>query len=290
MRHNLLLLSLSLSVTAVLQVEADIVFLKDGGKREGRVLAEDDKTVRLAVMLGTMTAEVSIARANVERIEMKETKNEAVLKEYRQRLANMDDGVASDWYQLGLWCESQRHLSRLAKRSFETAVEIDPGHEGARRKLGHAKYEGEWMTRAQIEQVREVPPVPEPPGKRQKEQHDLEGVVEKYLGGTVQSFKERAGKAEAELAAERKLRLEAEKKVELLEERISRLERQLSRSNITVQDRRPVIILRNRKETNASPILAPRNLDGGGIRSVEVKPLTGAEEEAPVEPEEDGGE
>jgi len=281
---------LSLFVAAVVQVEADIVLLKDGGKREGRIIAEDDESVRLAVMLGTMTAEVSIPRASIERIEMRETRNEAVLKEYRQRLGKMDDGVASDWYQLGLWCESQRHFSRLAKRSFETAIEIDPDHEGARRKLGHAKHEGEWMTQAQIEQVREVPPAPEEAGKKHEEEQDLEGVVEKYLGGTVRSFRERAGEAEAELAAERKLRLEAEKKVELLEERISRLERQLSRSNITVQDRRPVIILRNKKETNAFPILAPRNIDGGGVRSVEVKPLTGAEEEAPVEPEPEGGE
>lgn len=231
-----------------LSASADIVHLKDGSKREGKIVAQDDEGVRLAVTLGTMTVEVSIPQNNIDRVEQKETRNEQVLSEYRKRLGEMDDSSADEWFALGLWCQEQKYLSRFASRSFETALELDADHEGARRKLGHIRHDGAWMTPAQVRQVeaREKPGTA--PTEAEPRKYTSEDLVKQYFGDSVEKLQERAEKAEAQLAAERRLRYEAEQKVKELEERIARLERQVSRSSISVQDRRPIIILRDKKD------------------------------------------
>jgi len=242
------LLALLFVAGAVCETSADVVHLKDGSKREGKVVAQDDEGVRLAVTLGTMTVEVSIPKENIDRVEQKETRNEQVLREYRKRLGEMDDTSADEWYGLGLWCQEQKYLSRFASRSFETAIELEPDHEGARREFGHVRHNGAWMTPAQVRQTEakeEPETVPKEPERREYTSEDL---VKQYFGDSVQKLEERAEKAEAQLAAERKLRYDAEQKVKELEARIARLERQVSRSSISVQDRRPIIILRDKKE------------------------------------------
>jgi hypothetical protein len=206
----------------------------------------------LAVTLGTLSVEVLIPKENIDRIEQKETQNEQVLQEYRQRLAQMDDASPDSWYKLGVWCEEQKYLAKHATQAFETALELGPDHEGARRKLGYVRHNGEWLTPARVLELQAKESPKDEPAKKADPKWDGAALFEQYFGESVEKFRERAAKAEAELAAERKLRYEAEQKVKDLAERIARLERQVSRSSITVQDRRPIIIIRDKKENDPS--------------------------------------
>jgi chromosome segregation ATPase len=271
MRLSLLVVLCGLALASL--ASADVVHLKDGSKREGKIVAQDEESLRLAVTLGTMSVEVMIPKDRIERIEQKETQNEQVLQEYRQRLAKMDDASADSWFKLGGWCEEQKYLAKQATQAFETALELDPGHEGARRKLGHVRHNGEWLTPAQALELQAKESPKAEPATKTAEKSDAAALFEQYFGQSVEEFRERAAKAEADLAAERKLRHEAQQKVKELEERIARLERQVARSSVTVQDRRPIIIIRDKKENDPS---RPRT-QGTGEETPDKEATDGAE-------------
>jgi len=279
MRLSLLVVSCGLALAC--PAGADVVHLKDGSKREGRVVAQDEEALRLAVTLGTLSVEVTIPKDSIDRIEQKETQNEQVLQEYRQRLAKMDDASADSWYKLGVWCEEQKYLAKHATQAFETALELGPDHEGARRRLGYVRQNGQWLTPAQVTELQAKESPKAEPARKSDEKSDAAALFEQYFGQSVQEFRARAAKAEAELAAERKLRHEAEQKVKDLEERIARLERQVSRSSITVQDRRPVIIIRDKKETDPS---RPRT-QGTGEETPDKEAPEGGATAPPTPPE-----
>lgn len=226
---------------------ADTVFLKDGTKREGKVVSDSEESVLLSVGAGEMSVEVSIPKSAVQRVVIEETANERLLKEYRQRMGLMDDKGAQDWFELGLWCERQPYLARQAAQAFKMALELDPNHEGARIKHGFVRYNGEWMTEEQAvkaklaEQRKELEALPT--------DQKIDLIAEAFRQ-SHQPLRDRAVRAEADLAAERKLRDAAERRVKDLEDRLTRLEEQVSRANTSstvIRDRQPLIIIRNTK-------------------------------------------
>jgi tetratricopeptide (TPR) repeat protein len=64
---------------------------------------------------------------------------------YQEKLAQLASDDVKGHYQLGIWCE-QNKLPEQAQTQFKKVIELDPEHADARKKLGHAKYEGKWMT------------------------------------------------------------------------------------------------------------------------------------------------
>ncbi len=246
MRHSFFLLSLAVCGAGF----GDVVHFKDGSKREGTIVKESRDEVQLSVLFGAMSVQVTIPKDRIARIQKMQTKNQKILSEYQSRLRKMDDTKADHWYNLGIWCEQRKHLSREARRAFQITLEIDSQHDGANVKLGNVQHNGVWMTRQnaahakhsdeEITQALENEEIPV--------QSDSVALFERYLSESLESQRRRAVKAETSLAAERKLRLTAERKVKELENRIGRLERQLSRSSITIPERRPVIIIRNQSE------------------------------------------
>jgi tetratricopeptide (TPR) repeat protein len=243
MRHSSLLLSLVTCAAGF----GDIVHFKDGSKREGTITIESKEEIQLSVLFGAISVQVTIPRERIARIEKRQTKNQKILEDYQSRLRSLDDTKPDQWYNLGIWCEQKKHLAREARRAYQIAVEIDSQHDGANLKLGNVQHNGVWMTRQNAahakhsdEEITLALDVDEKPA-----QSDSVALFEKYLSESLESQRQRAVKAESALATERKLRLTAERKVKELEDRVGRLERQLSRSSITIPERRPVIIIRN---------------------------------------------
>ncbi|MDA0838489.1 MAG: hypothetical protein O3B01_07300 [Planctomycetota bacterium] len=243
MRSSFLLLSLAMLAVGF----GDVVYFKDGSKREGTITTESGEEVQLSVLFGAISVQVTIPRDRIARIEKMQTEGQKVLSEYQSRLRSLDDTKADEWYSLGIWCEQNKHLAREARRAYQIALEIDSQHDGANLKLDNVQHNGVWMTRQNAahakhsdEDITKALDRDEKPT-----QPDSVALFEKYLTESIESQRQRAIKAESELAIERKLRLEAERTVKELEDRVGRLERQLSRSSITIPERRPVIIIRN---------------------------------------------
>ncbi|MBI2192545.1 MAG: hypothetical protein HYU36_11235 [Planctomycetes bacterium] len=224
-------------------VLADTVFLKDGTKREGKVVAEKDAEIAFSVGLGEMFVEVLIPRASIDRIERATTRNEQLLEEYRDRLARLDDTRAQSWYELGAWCDQQPYLSRQASRAYETAIELDPDHAAARQKLGFVRYRDEWMPAEKALHAQQAEEAQEAEGGRDRTRELIDAAFQQ----SAESLRDRALRAEAELAAERKMRQHAEHRIQELEDRLDRLEREVGRPRASsTLERRPIIILGDR--------------------------------------------
>jgi len=132
---------------------ADILHMADGTTREGRVVETNDKEIVVDFGQGSVSLVVRLPRAQVARIEPKETANLTLMTDYAARVAQAMDGTADDWHALGLWCRQQRCLNDKATQAFERAVALDPAHAGAHLALGHVRLNDAWMTRKQALQL-----------------------------------------------------------------------------------------------------------------------------------------
>ena len=137
---------LALVLTAGGPAAGDVVYYRDGGSQEGKVVRLTDTEVWLEVALATGKALVKIPRDNVARIERGETTAEKLERWYRERLARMDASDPAAWYRLGEWCSRWPLLRKKAREAFERAVSLDPDYAPAHIRLGHVKYRGVWMT------------------------------------------------------------------------------------------------------------------------------------------------
>lgn len=120
---------------------ADTVYLKSGKKLRGNIVKQDADKVMIETRYGTQTIEW----ADIDRIEQGKSERE----EYEERKAKIGEKDAQAHYQLGLWCKENR-LSTQARAEFEAAIEIDPGHDGARKELGYEKHKGQWLTHDEV--------------------------------------------------------------------------------------------------------------------------------------------
>jgi hypothetical protein len=69
---------------------------------------------------------------------------------FQEKLATVKETDAEGFYQLGLWCQ-KNNLETHAGEMFGRAIAIKPAHENARKKLGHVKYDGKWMSPAELD-------------------------------------------------------------------------------------------------------------------------------------------
>lgn len=129
-----LLLVLALAVSA----SADEVVLRNGAVFRG-VVTERDDTVVVEVDAGTMT----FRRSEVRSIR----RTADPIKELEGREAGAK--TAPELFEVGTWA-AEKGLRARAKELFERAVALDPDHEGARRALGYHRYEGRWVTKAEL--------------------------------------------------------------------------------------------------------------------------------------------
>ncbi|GIW72266.1 MAG: hypothetical protein KatS3mg102_1808 [Planctomycetota bacterium] len=120
---------------------ADVIYLLNGGRLEGRIVAEDERFVHIETAVGVQR----IDREEIDRIERLDDPR----AEFQRRARALERfGSAEEWYQLGVWAAEQG-LAEQARQAWERAVVLDPHHEGARERLGHVFFRGRWMTEAE---------------------------------------------------------------------------------------------------------------------------------------------
>jgi len=157
-------LVVGLAAVACGSVWADVVYLRNGQKVEGKVL-KDDWVVRLQLPSGAV---VEFTRADVEKVEYTLPPQE----EFKQRFKTLSGDDAEGFFRLGLWAK-QHGMSKEARICFERALQIEPNHTGARLQLGYVrvgskwlqfeeaqkkkglvKYKGRWMTKEEAERLK----------------------------------------------------------------------------------------------------------------------------------------
>jgi hypothetical protein len=263
---RLFILGSCLAAWASASLSADVVVLKDGTRREGKVVRETEAEVLLTVEVGDMSVSVTIPQESIDRVERTETVYDRLMKQYLERLRGLDTSNAQDWYELGLWCEQQPYLSKPARRAFETAMDLSPDHEGVRRRLGFVKQGDGWQRAGDGARGRGVarPEKDATPGKGDPPpSREARELIDEAYGQASPTLRERAETAEAQLSLERKLRADAERRVRDLEERVARLERELGRQNVRVE-RQPVVTIENQGGTSRDTVSKERRRDEAG--------------------------
>ncbi len=125
---------------------ADTITLKDGSKREGKIIREGEKQVVLEVAMGRLKAELVLLRKNIKSIEKGASANEKLLAASKKRKARLKKNDAAGWLAYAQWLEKQPGLSKDASAAFEKVMKIKPDNETARRKLGYYRVGKKWLT------------------------------------------------------------------------------------------------------------------------------------------------
>ncbi len=142
---------------------ADTVFLKSGGKVEGRIVTQSDTEVQVDVGAGNVT----VPMAKVDRI----VSGSSALEEYARRAAALRPEDADGWKELARWARSQS-LNTQARQAYERVLAIAPSdpeanqatgrvqvggrwvrEEESYRAQGYVKFEGEWMRPAEQQAI-----------------------------------------------------------------------------------------------------------------------------------------
>jgi tetratricopeptide (TPR) repeat protein len=142
-----MLLALCACLFACASAWADIVYLKNGGRLEGKVIRKNGK-----VFIEQPNGTIVIDEEKVERIERKVS----IIETYEERLAQIDEGAAgaaAQWAALGQWCR-QNQMKRQAEAAFKKALARDPEQELARQALGFVRHEGRWLTPEESQKAR----------------------------------------------------------------------------------------------------------------------------------------
>jgi hypothetical protein len=129
---------------------ADVVTLKDGSKREGKVVSEDNDEVVLEVAQGRLKAQLILKRSEVTGIEKGPTANEKLVAEVAARRAKLGAKDAEAWLEFARWLDGLSGFSADARAAYEKVVAIDPDNAAARTKLGYQKVGGQWMTEDEV--------------------------------------------------------------------------------------------------------------------------------------------
>lgn len=142
------IVSLFISLTTI--TYADYIIMKDGTTREGKILYEDDKKIKLGIIVSTGKAIIEIEKKEIKEIKRGETERELKQKEFNKKFSEIQKQVkdAKDvdkLLNLAKWARENRLISE-AYKVYKKILEIDPENEIARKKLGYVKYKGKWMT------------------------------------------------------------------------------------------------------------------------------------------------
>ncbi len=116
-------------------VRADVYYLKDGGKIEGKGEDLGDR-IRIHVPLGAVT----VLKSEILRV----VRKKSILDLYQDELVQAAR-TADGRYQLALWCESAG-LHRQVRKHLREVLAIDPNHSEARKRLGYRSVGNRWMT------------------------------------------------------------------------------------------------------------------------------------------------
>ncbi len=120
-------------------VTADKLKLKNGNEMSG-IVTKDGENYVIEFATGKMKIHES------EVIEV--VKEETDLQKYRKKHSKIKNSNADAHYKIGIWAKTHG-LYKQAQEEFRHTIQLDPGHEKARRELGYVKHNGQWMTRSE---------------------------------------------------------------------------------------------------------------------------------------------
>jgi len=116
---------------------ADVVFLKSGGKMEGRIVERSDSSVEIDIGAGSLRFPMS----SVDRIE----EGRSTLDDYDERAEKVAADDRDGWMELARWA-SGVGLGAQSRRAYERVLALDPGDSEANRALGRVQVDGQWMS------------------------------------------------------------------------------------------------------------------------------------------------
>ncbi|HEU5116716.1 MAG TPA: hypothetical protein VFT74_08595 [Isosphaeraceae bacterium] len=119
---------------------ADHLMLRGGGILEGLILPESAQNKQVQVLTRSSSRPFPIAREKIVEVEPVDD----ALRAYLQRRISPRQS-ADEEYALGAWCE-ENGLLGPAQIHFVRAVELDPDHANAHKKLGHVLHNEKWIT------------------------------------------------------------------------------------------------------------------------------------------------
>lgn len=145
-----LILSATLAGLLAAPALADVVKLKDGSEREGKVVKQDAEKVVLEVSQGRLKAQITFKRSEVVSIEKGKTANERLLAEVAARRSKLRPRDARGWLAFAQWLDRQNGFSKDTRAAYEKVIALDKHNAIARRKLGYQKIAGQWLTTEEI--------------------------------------------------------------------------------------------------------------------------------------------
>ena len=139
----LLLLAILLGVP--IGAVADVVFLRHGGKLEGRIVQRSETSVEVDIGAGTMTFPMS----SVARIE----EGRSALDEFDERAAALDPYDPDGWLALARWA-ARAGLGTQSTKAYRHVLGLDPNDPEANRALGRESVDGRWLTEEEAYRAR----------------------------------------------------------------------------------------------------------------------------------------
>jgi hypothetical protein len=116
---------------------ADEVFLKDAGSISGRVVEQNETTVKVDLGDGF----IAVPASRVERI----VKGRSPLDEYEERAAKLGPQDLEGWKTLARWASKQGYPGQ-ARQACNKALAIAPNDPDVRKALGFVSLDGKWVT------------------------------------------------------------------------------------------------------------------------------------------------
>jgi hypothetical protein len=127
-------------------VRADVFELIDGGQVSGLLLERGENEEY--VIRTDSGAELTLDRSQVRKV----TAFNDDLLEYNERSRSSPDTVAAH-RQLSQWCRDHG-LSKQSDHHLKRILQLDPSDAEARQSLGYQEFQGRWLTRDQIMELR----------------------------------------------------------------------------------------------------------------------------------------
>ena len=123
-----------------------VIVLKDGAEISGEIVEETDDYVVIRSLFGKST----IQRTRIKEIRrgtnpLREEFNERFEKAARKKRV-------PDLFDLARWALDKGLLVEN-KRALTKVIEIDVDHEGARKALGHARFDGDWVDDTRVDEM-----------------------------------------------------------------------------------------------------------------------------------------
>jgi hypothetical protein len=116
---------------------ADEVYLKDAGSISGRIVEQNETTVKVDIGDGF----IAVPASRVERIE----KGRSALDEYADRAAKLGAQDVEGWKALARWASKQGYPGQ-AREACNKVLAIAPNDPDARKALGFVSLDGKWVT------------------------------------------------------------------------------------------------------------------------------------------------